>query len=789
MKVILGFFLFISLVCNAQRPEQLLSHFKENSPIEKVYLHLDRQNYIAGEQLWFKAYLSSDQLPDTISSTLYAELLNSSEHIIDRMIVPVVAGTSRGNFQLPDTLHTGFYLLRAFTPSMHQLDPGFVYLRPVFIYGKNKTVNSTVTPAVRLEFFPEGGNLVEEHNNIIAFKASLPDGLPASVTARLMDSNGSFINTLVTIHDGMGLFELKPQHGHTYFALIDKDTTKHYLPPASEKGIIFSVVPHPQGHFFEIDQNHSSSELRAAYIIGQMQNEPLFRMTLASAQDEIQGLVNTTKLHSGILQLTVFNRDGYPLAERLCFVNNKEYLQPAEIDFDTVNLSPHGRNHFLLKMKDTIQGSLSLSVTDPAFELVPEREENIYSRFFLSADLPGYIHNSAWYFSSEDDSVKTALDLLMMTNGWRRFKWTELLKNANARTRYADPGFISIKGKSLIRGTKRPFADHPMMVMIYDSRNRITQVTKTDASGTFTIDSLIFFGRNRILFSDIKGKKSQYLDVVLDSDSLNRYFRFDPLKKDWFIDPSPGPLKAFVNDYEAIQKASGIMLEGITVKAIKKTPLQELDDKYTKGAFSGFAEKSIDLVNSDEASPYANIFDYLQARVNGLDVSRDGGDYRLMYRQQATISAMGAFPMTVFLDEVETDPSFIAAIPANQIALVKVFSNFVAATGNAPGGVLAIYTKTGNDFVSTRGPMSYGSYAGYSITKEFYAPDYSVSKEEPKPDERITLDWRPDIFCNYVNPVIPFSFYNNDRSKKFRVVIEGMTTSGKLISVEKVISK
>ena len=82
------------------------------------------------------------------------------------------------------------------------------------------------------------------------------------------------------------------------------------------------------------------------------------------------------------------------------------------------------------------------------------------------------------------------------------------------------------------------------------------------------------------------------------------------------------------------------------------------------------------------------------------------------------------------------------------------------------------------------------SYEGFSVIKEFFAPNY---KADPslifKPDTRITLDWRPNIFVNNINPIIPISFYNSDRTKRFRVVVEGMTTSGKLISVEQIISK
>jgi hypothetical protein len=149
---------------------------------------------------------------------------------------------------------------------------------------------------------------------------------------------------------------------------------------------------------------------------------------------------------------------------------------------------------------------------------------------------------------------------------------------------------------------------------------------------------------------------------------------------------------------------------------------------------------------------------------------------------------MGAIPMTLFLDEVETDASMIAAIPANQVALVKVFDHFAAATGNAPGGVLAIYTKTGKDYVARKGPVSFGVYNGYSVVKEFYAPDYSVKGDDKGTDNRITIDWRPSILCNYVNPTIPFSFYNNDRTRSFHIVVEGMTLSGKLIHVDRIFS-
>jgi hypothetical protein len=152
---------------------------------------------------------------------------------------------------------------------------------------------------------------------------------------------------------------------------------------------------------------------------------------------------------------------------------------------------------------------------------------------------------------------------------------------------------------------------------------------------------------------------------------------------------------------------------------------------------------------------------------------------------------MGAIPMILYLNEIETDADVIATLPAHNIAMVKLFSHFAGASGGGAGGVLAIYTKKGSDLADV---MQYTAdmvkYNGYSIIKEFYSPDYAVDKlAKVQSDNRITLDWRPHILVNNVNPKIPLSFYNNDRTKSFKIVVEGMTIDGKMLMIEKTISK
>ncbi|MEI9810347.1 MAG: hypothetical protein WDO16_22115 [Bacteroidota bacterium] len=122
----------------AQQPEQILNRWSEVSPVEKAYFHFDRNDYIAGQTVWFKAYLYSDFLPSDKSTNLFVELLNTSSGVIDRQVIPVFGGYSRGQVRLPDTLPAGVYTLRAYTAAMLNHDPDFLYRKRFYVFSKNK---------------------------------------------------------------------------------------------------------------------------------------------------------------------------------------------------------------------------------------------------------------------------------------------------------------------------------------------------------------------------------------------------------------------------------------------------------------------------------------------------------------------------------------------------------------------------------------------------------------------------------------------------------------------------
>ncbi len=800
----LGVLLFFITV-NAQKPEDILSRWVAKSPIEKAYLHFDRDNYIAGETVWFKAYLSSDFYPDTISTTLYVELVSDLSIVHDRKIVPIFWGAASGHLSIPDSLTTGNYTIRAYTATMLNHGGDFIFNRNVFIYGKKKEEPKMMTDVFkkdRIEFFPEGGNLVTGLLNAVAFKATNGDGLPITVTGSLRNEKDQEITTFSSYHDGMGMFEFTPQPNEKYYVVLTSDPlNRNYLPASTDKGITLAVATTQLDLSFDIQQSAADITMQAAYVVGQMQHRIVFRQELGSGKQQVSGRVNTDKLNSGILQITAFNKDGIPLAERLCFIDNKEYIQQGELVVDTVNFAGKGRNHFSLVMKDTVQGSFSISITDPAYDLLPAREHNIYSGLLLTSDIKGYVHNPAWYFTANPDSARRAVDLVMMVNGWRRFKWEDLSKNKIPGNGYKDLSYITLSGKANMLDSKKPFADKDLLLTMTNPDSTSTvQIIPTDAQGNFRLDSMFFWGNTRLLFSDVRGNKSQFIEVKMSADSLAKSFPLQAIEKKLSLITASSYVMQqakLAADYDEIQKASGLMLEGITVKGKrKKTPTQELEEKYTTGLFSGASDHVIDLVNNKELTPQRNVFEYLQSRVPSITytTSQDGlsSDYTLYYRGGRTMSLIKPVPMTLFLNEMKVDAATLAFVQPSDISLIKVYSSFAGAEHNGAGGVLSIYTKKGED---TRPSGSQPSaayqvfYKGYSVNKEFYSPDYQVNvADKYKTDNRITLHWIPDLFVGYIDPKLPIVFYNNDRTKQFKVIIEGMTINGKMLMIEKTIS-
>jgi hypothetical protein len=116
--------------------KQVMDTARKNMPVEKLYLQLDKFNYLSSDTLWFKAYLLEGPylLPSTKSGIFYVELVSPDNKVIKRLKFPTNYGLSWGNISLEDReLPTGNYLLRAYTTWMLNFGEAAAYTTNIYI--------------------------------------------------------------------------------------------------------------------------------------------------------------------------------------------------------------------------------------------------------------------------------------------------------------------------------------------------------------------------------------------------------------------------------------------------------------------------------------------------------------------------------------------------------------------------------------------------------------------------------------------------------------------------------
>ncbi len=572
-------FILVTFYLHGQQLQNDLNIWTEKNPVEKVYVHTDRESYYSGQDIWFKAYFMTDLLPSHLSSSIYTELLDAKGNKIDKKVFPVFLGVAQGQLTLTNDLPTGNYTFLAYSLTMLN-QKEFLFTKQLKIYGKeNKEVKSIFPAKLQLNFFPEGGSLITGLQNRIAFKVNDENGFPADILVEVKAETGETVVSAKTLHDGMGLFLMIPQPGRKYYAVAGGEN--YPLPEATTSGLSLQAYHTGSGVQFKLQHVGNSETFRPAYMIGQMLNRTVFRQDFKNEKKLLTGVVQTNSLPTGILQLTIFNAGGMPLAERLVFVNNKEYILSARFSADTLNTGARMMNQFYLHPGDSVSGSFSVSVTDADFEDTVPRSQNIYSSFLLTSDIKGYVHNPSWYFTTNDDSVEQALDLVMMTNGWRRFKWSDVAANTLPQPIFKDNGFIKLSGKATLRDRNKPFANQELLLIIsakdtVTKRRKYSQIIQTDAHGNFTIDSLVFYDQSKLFFLDIKGEKTKFLTIKLNGDSLRREYHVPPQaifghrvkhSEDQTMQPA----------YKQYLDGIGAMLENVTVTGRKKTRPEQFE--------------------------------------------------------------------------------------------------------------------------------------------------------------------------------------------------------------------
>ena len=798
-EFVVVFFIFIqvSFSATAQNIDSTLSKYATQYGQERTYIQYDKSAYIPGETIWFKAYLMKGNLPAEESKTFYTDWTDDNGKLLLHSVSPLVDATSNSQFDIPADYTGKFIHVRAYTRWMLNFDSAFLYEKDIRIISKNNNVPAAKIPVTpMIQFFPEGGDVVAGVTNKIAFKANDQWGKPVKIEGYIQSSSGEKKDSLHIIHDGMGYFFLFPQTGENYIAKWSIKTPsakdekgKVYvtaLPVIKPTGISLQVTLSGNKRIFSITAPQDvAKSMGTLHILGTINQYQAFKISKDISPGYVKGIIPTQDLPSGILTITVFDGQWKPLAERITYINNEEYRFNAEMNVEHWGLNKRARNEIMITVPDSLPASFAVAVTDAGIDT--DSSNNIISHLLLTSEIKGQVYNPSYYFSDNTEDIAQRLDLVMLTNGWRRFNWEDVVKGKLPKIIYPkDSTYLSLSGK-IYGVTPGQLRDAASIILLINQKktgegNKMLMLP-VENNGTFNDPSIFLFDTAHIFYRLSKGLGDASVKFMENRLPALR----NRIPAIGFFNNQLGDTSGFYRHFQLsdetvrlLQELEGKTLENVIIKAKIKSPLELMDQKYSSGLFAGGDGYQFDLVNDKFGFAARNVFEYLQSRVAGLQINTSSNPPTMTWR--------GGSPQ-IFLDEMPIDGDFASSIAVSQIAYIKVLRPpFFGGSGNSSSGAIAIYTRRGDDAKEEPGKgLANSKVSGYTAIRQFYSPNYSsFNAANEKRDIRTTLYWNPLVTTTILKNKIKIIFYNNDVSKSFRVIIEGMNKEGQLTHLEQI---
>ncbi|AQG77972.1 TonB-dependent receptor plug domain-containing protein [Spirosoma montaniterrae] len=783
---------------------QLVEKFKayhQQRPLEKTYLHTDRDTYLTGETIWLKGYLFSGNThnADTISRVLHVDLVDvAAKRVRLRIQLKATNSYAPGQLALPDTLPAGTYQLRAYTNYMRNEPDAYFFTKTLAILKPDGQLTPTARAASSkpdVQFLPEGGQLVEGIDGRVAFKAVDQTGRSVPIEGFVLGAQNDTVVGFSAMHQGMGYFSVKPENGQTYkvFARVPGGAFAPYpLPAIQPLGVTMQVdnLSNKDNIRVYVRHNKTSNDPAAMFtLLAQTRGQVVQAAKVSLAKKTAVVLLPRADFPEGITQLTLFDETNKPVCERLAFIDKKDQIAIALTTSKTTYASRE-RVDLTLTTTDAdgkpVPANLSLAAVDA--RLAPQLDTNaatITSHLLLSSDLVGTIEQPGYYFNPANTDRFAKLDLLLMTQGWRRFAWTDVLAETPAVTKYPVERGLTLSGR-VLRPSQKGVNGKVNLTFIVAQRdsagnysNRDFLMGETDEQGNYAAYDLNFTDSTTVLVQATKGKGNRDLSITLDQLLMPTVTIVQPPYNP--LEFGRDELAEFIkrtNEYMEIERQirrnREVLLESVTVRA-KKYQAPDTRKIYSN------ADATVKFDQNNTAGRM-NILEVIQGRVAGVQVTGSGMNVSVNIRGAANFG--GAVGPLFVLDGTPMDLQGILSIPPTDVDQVDVLKGPSAAIygSQAAGGVISILTKRGSpnyDLTKEAAPgVLVAKLAGYAPVREFYAPRYDAKKPEHiRPDYRATLFWSPMIQTDEQGKAT-VSFYTSDNKTDIRLQAEGATFSG-----------
>lgn len=638
-----------------------------------------------------------------------------------------------------------------------------------------------------IQFFPEGGEFVENVRTKVGFKAIGEKGLGIGVTGEIVDNAGKAVATLETQHLGMGIFGLMPEPGQSYKANLTfsngiKKTVA--IPAAKTAGIVLSAInTDPTSLLLRVSSNNayfSANQNRNFYIVARSKGVVCYAAKATLTAATFAASIPKDKFPTGIIQVTLFSSSGEPITERLVFIKQLDILTLA-VNSDKKSYGSRQPVKMNVTAKNNnlpVQGNFSISVINET--KVPNdenKESTILSTFLLSSELKGYIENPNYYFNQINEKKRSDLDVLMLTQGYRKFAYKDILENKLPTISFLPEQGMEFSG-TLRTATGMPVSKGSLKIVV--PKSRFYAESLTDVNGIFRFKNVIVPDSAEVSITARTGTGARNMMIMLDGTA------FPAVSKNVNAPDEVLNIDSILNPYllnsQRQYRMTTQMLQEVVVTAapIKKASHNDFP------ALSGLSMLADHTIDNERFKGCNIMISCLQTAAMGLTFSDNSFYVTRVFNSGLKV------PVQIFLDGMPIEANFLNNIVPSDVESVEIFLKDDLGLVNrtyGTNGVLSIYSKkdakkpvSADDLKKLFPPNNVLTFnpQGFIKSREFYSPKYITPESRTAgSDLRTTVYWNPRVFTDN-NGMMSFEFYNGDNKGNYKATIEGTDIDGNL---------
>ncbi|MGI4743268.1 MAG: hypothetical protein ACRYG7_49585 [Janthinobacterium lividum] len=773
LALLLG--LLASISSWAQVPDSLatlsrkLEQYQRQALTEQLYLHLDRPAYVAGETLWFKVYAVDGTYHRSLpmSKVAYVEVLDPAQRPVLQAKIALVQAMGQGSLELPTELTTGSYVVRAYTNWMKNAGPEFYFQCPITVVNTLSQSYPAPTPpapnrpAYDVQFFPEGGQLVRGLPGRVGFKVTDQQGRSVAATGTVTDASGTKVASFQALKFGLGSFLLTPTAaGAAYTATVRLPggafiTSK--LPAVSEQGYALLLTDDSPTQLTLAVQAQLASAAEPLRLLGHTGQQVTVAAEAALVNGRVAFQVDKRQLRPGITHFTVFS-GRRAVGERLYF----RRPAPALVLKGSASAATYGpRSQVQLQVAATQPAALSVAVY--RLDSLAVGAADISSYLLLSADLKGFIEDAGYYFRDSSATSQQAADNLMLTQGWRRFKWEHVVAGQAPSLPYPPEinGYV-LRGRINQGSDGAPAPSVPAYLSL-PGRSFWFGNSVSDATGLVQFELPQAYGLRKLVFQTNAVRDSTYHAELLSPFTVGG----------GSAAPTLPPLSS--------RLAAALSERHLQVQAQRAFPgpARYLPVPGDTVAFYGRADERYLL---DDYTRFPSLEDVMREYVPGVLVRQRKDGFHFMVVDRLRHLNLREGPLTLLDGLPIFDLNQLMAFDPLKIKKLEVITHRYLLGQQIYSGLVSYSTYKGDLGGYLLNPHALiEEYEMLQVPREFYTPRYDteVQQHSRLPDLRNLLYWNPNVNL-LANKAQTLNFSTSDQAGRYLVVTQGLTPDGQL---------